>query len=56
LVLILAAEWDPRDELWRCGTDHAVLGEDWAHTSELVWTPEPFGGTLTLGGRRVQLA
>jgi hypothetical protein len=60
LVLILAGDWDPlalavRDELERRGRDHAMLSTDWSRDSELVWTPIPFGGSMKLGGRRVEL-
>jgi hypothetical protein len=60
LVLILAGDWDPlalavRDELERRGREHAMLSTDWFRHSELEWTPVPFGGSMKLGGRRVEL-
>jgi hypothetical protein len=60
LVLILAGHWDPlalavREELERRGRDHAVLTDDWARDSGLAWTPIPFGGSMKIGGRRVEL-
>jgi hypothetical protein len=60
LVLILAGEADPpaqavRDELERRGGECALLGADWATAARLAWSPDPFGGSVTLGGRQLDL-